>query len=432
MSHLPAPRPAPAAARRAATRPATLAVTALAAALTAGLAACRATAPAPPAPAPARVAFPFGGDGRVDTVAAGLTHAAFVVPEAAGRGRWAVHVLRAAPGACVAALKAGGAAVGRAPTSAIAAGLAARDSAARDSATRDTSILAAVNADFFSFAPPGVPVSAHVERGRVIAGPSPRPVFAVDSAGAPWIGELATVGGLVPDDGDTLRVDGWNRGADSGATLFDAGWGTRTDSVPGRLFVRMHAVRTAPGAAGPQRFRVGGLDTAAAAPLRPGSLVVAVGAGAPDTVRARWEALRPGNTLAFAVGLAPVRPREAVGGRPVLVRAGLVVGDVDTAGTATFRGVNPRTAVGVAADGSLLLVTVDGRQPGHSAGATLRETAELLVALGASEALNLDGGGSTTMVVRRGGRLAVVNRPSDADGERPVANALAVRACPAP
>jgi len=51
--------------------------------------------------------------------------------------------------------------------------------------------------------------------------------------------------------------------------------------------------------------------------------------------------------------------------------------------------------------------------------------------MGAVDALNLDGGGSTTMVVRGAGdRLAVVNRPSDATGERPVANALALRACP--
>jgi exopolysaccharide biosynthesis protein len=57
---------------------------------------------------------------------------------------------------------------------------------------------------------------------------------------------------------------------------------------------------------------------------------------------------------------------------------------------------------------------------------TLVELAELMRQLGATEALNLDGGGSTTMVARRAGRIEVVNRPSDATGERPVANVLAV------
>ncbi|NLH76279.1 MAG: phosphodiester glycosidase family protein, partial [Acidobacteria bacterium] len=79
-----------------------------------------------------------------------------------------------------------------------------------------------------------------------------------------------------------------------------------------------------------------------------------------------------------------------------------------------------RTAVGVRADGRLLLVTVDGRQPEHSVGMSIAELAALIGELGAVEALNMDGGGSTTMVV--GGR--VVNGPSDLTGERPVGDAL--------
>ena len=83
---------------------------------------------------------------------------------------------------------------------------------------------------------------------------------------------------------------------------------------------------------------------------------------------------------------------------------------------------NPRTLAGVTADGTLLLVAIDGRRPGWSAGATLREAAAVMRALGAREAMNLDGGGSTTMTV--GAR--VVNRPSDPGGERPVGDAIVV------
>ncbi|HEV3402013.1 MAG TPA: phosphodiester glycosidase family protein, partial [Acidimicrobiales bacterium] len=64
----------------------------------------------------------------------------------------------------------------------------------------------------------------------------------------------------------------------------------------------------------------------------------------------------------------------------------------------------------------------DGRQPGHSAGMTLAEAARLMLDLGATEAINLDGGGSTTFVVR--GRVS--NRPSEPPGERPVPSALVV------
>jgi hypothetical protein len=83
---------------------------------------------------------------------------------------------------------------------------------------------------------------------------------------------------------------------------------------------------------------------------------------------------------------------------------------------------NPRTMAGVDRRGRLLLVTVDGRAPGHSVGASFREEAAIMRALGAHDALNLDGGGSTTMVA--GGRL--LTRPSDATGERPIGDAILV------
>jgi hypothetical protein len=294
-------------------------------------------------------------------------------------------------------------------------------------------VLGGVNADFFSFTPPGVPVSAHVGAGRVIAGPARRPVFALDSAGRPWIGRLQAAGTFVRDGRDTLVVTAWNRPAAAGVTVFDAEWGARTDSAPGRLFVRLRPLRVFADYReinDPARYRVVSVDSGAATGVGQTSYVVAVGRDAPAAARAGWASLRPGTVGEFALGLFPLRPREAVGGHPVLLRRGTVTADVDTVGTETFRGVNPRTAVGITADGRVLLVTIDGRQPGHSTGTTLRETAELLQALGAVDALNLDGGGSTTMVLRApGGRPAVVNRPSDATGERPVANALAVRAC---
>jgi exopolysaccharide biosynthesis protein len=80
----------------------------------------------------------------------------------------------------------------------------------------------------------------------------------------------------------------------------------------------------------------------------------------------------------------------------------------------------PRTAVGITKAGKLLFVTVDGRSA-RNTGMTLRELADLMVQLGAIEAMNLDGGGSATMVV--GGRI--VNEPSDGR-ERPIGSALLV------
>jgi hypothetical protein len=119
-----------------------------------------------------------------------------------------------------------------------------------------------------------------------------------------------------------------------------------------------------------------------------------------------------------------------MGAGPRLLRAGRVAVTARAEGFAppqapAFYGTfvaarRARTLAGVRADGKLLLVTVDGRRPGWSTGMTLPEAARLMRSLGARDALNLDGGGSTTMTVRG----EVVNRPSDPGGERPVSNGV--------
>jgi len=119
-----------------------------------------------------------------------------------------------------------------------------------------------------------------------------------------------------------------------------------------------------------------------------------------------------------------------VGGGPRLLRAGRVAVTAKAEGFAppqapAFFGSfvaarQPRTLAGVRADGTILLVTVDGRRPGWSAGMTLPEAARLMLSLGARDALNLDGGGSSTMTVRG----EVVSRPSDRGGERSVSDGV--------
>jgi len=113
---------------------------------------------------------------------------------------------------------------------------------------------------------------------------------------------------------------------------------------------------------------------------------------------------------------------QVVGGFPELLDGGIRVGDLEVGDRPGFAAArHPRTAVGFdPGSGLLWLVVVDGRQMPHSAGMSLPELTELFLALGVGEALNLDGGGSSTMVI--GSRLA--NTPSDVTGERAVANSL--------
>jgi Phosphodiester glycosidase len=131
-----------------------------------------------------------------------------------------------------------------------------------------------------------------------------------------------------------------------------------------------------------------------------------------------------------AGGSAPAAgvPGVVVGAGPRILRAGEVAVAARREGfdpdPSFFRSFvasrQPRTLAGVRADGSLLLVTVDGTAPGWSAGMTLPEAARLMRSLGARDAMNLDGGGSSTMAVRG----QVVNRPSDPAGARRVSDGL--------
>ena len=86
-------------------------------------------------------------------------------------------------------------------------------------------------------------------------------------------------------------------------------------------------------------------------------------------------------------------------------------------------GVGPRTAIGQRKDGTVLFLVIDGRQPGYSIGATLRDVQDILYEKGAYIAANLDGGSSTTLYLNG----KVVNKPADLLGERMIPTAFIVK-----
>lgn len=360
------------------------------------------------APAPA---VPFAVDTvRTQPLRDGVTRWFLYAPS----GPWAIHALVVDRDACYSALAIKGAdgAVGREKTSVLLERL-----------RRSTDVVGGVNADFFLFAPPGVPANLLVSGGRVVTGPSSQPVLAFDSLGAPHLGTFRVDGSLVTATGRSA-IAAWNRASAAGIALYDDAWGGSTDSLSGGVEVVLDGLGTG---------RVTMIDTlTTGVAIRPGhAVLVARGAEA----RASLLALRVGDSVRVQVALRPFHPREALGGRPVLLRDSVVVAGIDSAGGAGFAAArHPRTAVGIARDGRrLLLVTVDGRQKPYSDGMTLRELADVMRSLGARDAINLDGGGSTTLVYREpgeAGALRIANRPSDAAGERPVGDALAiVRGC---
>jgi hypothetical protein len=335
------------------------------------------------------------------------------------RGPWAIHVLDADLTKCysVSAVKGASGAVGRKKTSRLLADLDA-----------SRTVVGGVNADFFSLTGfQGIPGGPLVENGRVIVGPGAplggggRASLSMDSAGIVRAGRYVTFTGTIMNGGVTRRVAAWNGPAPRGIAVYDSNWGAALDTASGVVEVVLD--RMQPG----RVLRVDTSVTGVAIPA--GGVALVVGRNAPDDERSWARNLTSRDIVRVYVGLLAPYPRAAVGGRPMLVSSGTIDGAVDSTGAASFRGRNPRTAAGVTNGGKrIILAVIDGRQKPYSDGMTLRETAELMLALGARDAINLDGGGSSTLVYRdpASKSLRVANRPSDATGERAVGDALAV------
>lgn len=215
---------------------------------------------------------------------------------------------------------------------------------------------------------------------------------------------------VVLEDGITLRCHGLNEVARRNRiTVFTGHFGMRTRTVPDPS---RHEVAVNAGG------RVVG-SSAGNTEIPSGGYVLSGQGVAAGQLRRH---IGHGQQLRLDCKL-PQEVVHALGGGPTLMQNGKVqvLARQQHFRSDVARGRSPRTAVAVTRENRYLLVTIDGRRPGYSVGATLGELAGLLRDLGAVEALNLDGGGSTTMWVR--GRT--LGRPSDGH-ERPVSTALLV------
>ncbi|GIL31532.1 phosphodiester glycosidase family protein [Actinocatenispora comari] len=313
--------------------------------------------------------------------------------------------------------------------------------------------FAGVNAGFFVLDPkagaPGDPAGIGVYDGRVESeATNGRPALVVhDDAANTGIERLWWRGDVRHGDA-TLTLDGLNRVPglirNCGGTpddsytdapqqdvtctdpdeviAFDAAYGAQLPTGDGAQVVldardRVVSVADERGGAVPAVGRVlqaTGTDAAALVALAPVGAHLAIGSRLVD---ARGHTVRPS------------RHTSIVNGGPLLVRDGRLDvtvaqdGMVEPAGPSFYYGWvhkrNPRTVAGVDARGRLVLITADGRST-DSLGLSIPETAAVAKSLGLRQAMNLDGGGSTTMVVNG----SVLNSPSDAAGERPVGDAL--------
>ncbi|MGB8191089.1 MAG: phosphodiester glycosidase family protein [Chitinophagaceae bacterium] len=112
------------------------------------------------------------------------------------------------------------------------------------------------------------------------------------------------------------------------------------------------------------------------------------------------------------------RMRTAIGGGPALIHDGQIkiTNKPEQMFVSGEKDKHPRTAMGYTKNGKLIILVIQGRFPGKAEGATLQQEAQILYDLGCYEALNLDGGGSSCMLVN--GKETI--KPSDTTGQRPV------------
>ena len=311
---------------------------------------------------------------------------------------------------------------------------------------------AAVNGGYFVLDPnsgaPGDPAGAGVYDGRVLSGSiDGRPVLVLhDDARHSAIrrthramrmqlgGDLVALDGINREPG-LIRNCGGDRTDeptshprhdftctdDAELVAFTHEYADSTPSGPGREVVAEHGVVTSVSgsrgtalARGERSVQAIGSDTDALAGVRVG-----------DRLRLRLR-LRSHGAL-----LRTPRGTTVTNGGPLLMRNGEVRitqrrdGFVHPGEPSFSYGFvikrNPRTFAGIDAKGRTVLITVDGRTA-EDLGLSVRESADVARSLGLVDAINLDGGGSTTMVVHG----AVISHPSDATGERPVGDALLI------
>jgi hypothetical protein len=223
------------------------------------------------------------------------------------------------------------------------------------------------------------------------------------------------------DSGDSFTIDNWNDGrARSGKIAAFTEVGGSVERPEGGCAARLLPA-TPMGWSGQQSgvrrdYTVDAVDCGADPLARQNGIVIEAQSGSPGGNRIR--ALTRGETVRVTWSLGWRGVLETIGGSPVLIENGNIK---VKACSEYLCHRHPRTAVGITGNGKIVFFQVDGRSSG-SIGLTLVGLAREMKRRGIEWALNLDGGGSSTMWIRGRG---VVNRPSDGS-ERSVANALLV------
>ncbi len=271
--------------------------------------------------------------------------------------------------------------------------------------------VAGVNGDFFDIGDTGAPLGLGLDRQEGLLNARTagwNAAFYFDKAGLPQIDTLPMVARYKQHPLMPITTVNSPEVQPGGIGVYTPAWGyTSGYAITGGQTKDVRMVRIHKGRVVETKPRL------PASKKIEGIMLVGRGEGAKELAR-----LKKG-TKATVRWWLKNSPRMAITGNKVLINDGLVTVVDD-------REMHPRTAIGIDRETNmLLLLVVDGRQK-FSRGYTMVELANRMIDLGADEALNLDGGGSSTMVAKKeDGLVGVVNHPSDG-GQRSVPNGLEV------
>ena len=284
---------------------------------------------------------------------------------------------------------------------------------------------AVVNAGYFWGS--ADPLSLHISDGELVSEPIPNRVsFGITSDGRMLFDQVQFEGKVESSDGSSFPVRGIDRVRGKNELIVYTPTfctSTCTASLGSEVVVKCGSAPVTPGmpmVANVSEVRTGCGDTR----IVDGTIVLSGSGMAADFID---QHLKPETPITIRFDLKPARSAgwdkvvEAVSGGPWLVKDGVPYIDVEAENIKPdiSRGQHARTAVGATADGKLVIATVGGWL--RTGGMTLHELANLMLGQGCVNAINLDGGGSTTMATPTG----VVNCPTDLN-ERYIADALAV------
>ena len=283
--------------------------------------------------------------------------------------------------------------------------------------------VAGVNGDFYILeAGPfqGDPIGFCVENGELLSSPINRSALVILEDGSLVIDRFHLNAYIRGPDGSEYKLSGVNQYCRAnGIVLITPRFNGTTRPQENSVILLAGPLPKPLGPHGTYTFTVAEKHGGDSETSIPPDRVIFIGRG---TGAEFLDGIEPGEPVECVLDVdpSPGAILHAIGGGPRLLRNGKISIEASEEGiTESFVETrHPRTAVGFNGK-SLFLVTVDGRQEGYSAGMSLPELAGFLKELGAEDALNLDGGGSTTMWVNG----HICNRPSDGR-IRPIANAL--------